>query len=345
MSGFVIKKAERHQARLRLGLCGPSGSGKTYSALKLAKGLVDGTEGKIGLIDTERKSASLYADVADFDVIDLAPPYSPERYRDALHAMEKHVGPDGVVIIDQISHAWAGEGGLLEYVDTLKSQSRNSFSPWQKATPEQNRFVDALLRSPCHVIATMRAKSEWVLEEQIVDGRKKNVPRKIGLAPVQRDGIEYEFTTMLDIETGSNTATASKDRSRVFAGITAKLDESWGVKLREWLHSGATEQPEPSAAEDHEQPAGDPPVDNPPAVDPDAEAHEKAIAEWCAKLETSATLGALKTDYDAAKTACGWASDLQAQAIVKAKNKRARELVAKGRAPTSAPAPTQQEAA
>jgi hypothetical protein len=143
------------------------------------------------------------------------------------------------IVIDQISHAWAGEGGLLEYVDTLKAQSRNSFSPWQKATPEQNRLVDTMLRSPCHIIATMRAKSEWVLEEQIVDGRKKNVPRKIGMAPVQRDGIEYEFTTMLDLENGSNTATASKDRSSLFAGITTKLDEEWGAKLRAWLTSGA----------------------------------------------------------------------------------------------------------
>jgi ABC-type polar amino acid transport system ATPase subunit len=93
MTGIVIRKAERHQARLRLGLCGPSGSGKTYSALRLAKGLVAGTDGKIGLIDTERKSASLYAHLADFDVIELAPPYSPERYREAIHAMERHVGP------------------------------------------------------------------------------------------------------------------------------------------------------------------------------------------------------------------------------------------------------------
>jgi energy-coupling factor transporter ATP-binding protein EcfA2 len=266
MTGIVIRKAERHQARLRLGLCGPSGSGKTYSALRLAKGLVAGTDGKIGLIDTERKSASLYAHLADFDVIELAPPYSPERYREAIHAMERHVGPNGVVIIDQISHAWAGEGGLLEYVDTLKAQARNAMSPWQKATPEQNRLVDTMLRSPCHIIATMRAKSEWVLEEQIVDGRKKNVPRKIGMAPVQRDGIEYEFTTMLDLENGSNTATASKDRSSLFAGVTTKLDEEWGEKLHAWLNAGA---PDVEPVEPKEQPsaptqaAGE--QENPPA--------------------------------------------------------------------------------
>lgn len=323
MNGFTIKKAERHQTRLRLGLCGPSGSGKTYSAIRLAKGLTAGTSGRIGLIDTERKSASLYAHLADFDVIELEPPYSPERYREAIHALERHVGFDGVVIIDQISHAWAGEGGLLEYVDTLKSQSRNSFSPWQKATPEQNRLVDTMLRSPCHIIATMRAKSEWVLEEQIIDGRKKNVPRKIGMAPVQRDGIEYEFTTMLDLENGSNTATASKDRSSLFSGMTMKLDEEWGAKLRTWLTSGAAAVQEPAPTERPAEPA---------APAPDSEevaAHEKAAADWCAAVETADSLDALKEAYEKAKVDMEpWATELQAQLLVKAKNKRARELVA-----------------
>jgi energy-coupling factor transporter ATP-binding protein EcfA2 len=323
MTGIVIRKAERHQARLRLGLCGPSGSGKTYSALRLAKGLVAGTEGKIGLIDTERKSASLYAHLADFDVVELEPPYSPERYREAIHALERHVGPDGVIVIDQISHAWAGEGGLLEYVDTLKAQSRNSFSPWQKATPEQNRLVDTMLRSPCHVIATMRAKSEWVLEEQIVDGRKRNVPRKIGMAPVQRDGIEYEFTTMLDLENGSNTATASKDRSSLFAGITTKLDEEWGAKLRAWLTSGAAPEPQPEQPAAGGEPTGAP-------ADPEADAIEKQVADWCAALESAETLDKLKEQYGLAKVALeGKASALQTEAVVKAKNKRARQLVGK----------------
>lgn len=330
MTGFTIKKAERHQARLRLGLCGPSGSGKTYSAIRLAKGLTAGTEGRIGLIDTERKSASLYAHLADFDVIELEPPYSPERYREAIHALERHVGPEGVIIIDQISHAWAGEGGLLEYVDTLKSQSRNSFSPWQKATPEQNRLVDTMLRSPCHIIATMRAKSEWVLEEQIIDGRKKNVPRKIGMAPVQRDGIEYEFTTMLDLENGSNTATASKDRSSLFAGITTKLDEEWGAKLRAWLTSGAPAMIEVAPTGDA-APAPEQPGEQTP-TDADAEAHEKQVADWCASLEGCTTLDDLKAQYEKAKAAVEpFATDLQAQLVVKAKNKRARELVAAGK--------------
>lgn len=243
---FIIKKAERRQARLRLGLCGPSGSGKSYSALRVAKGLTEGRGERIAAIDTERDSLSLYADhpelQVEFDVIAMTPPYSPERYQEALHVLEEQ--GYSVIIIDQISHAWAGEGGLLEYVDTLKRGQANQFSAWAKATPQQNRFVDAMLRSPAHLIATMRVKTEWVIEEHIQNGQKRNVPRKIGMAPIQRDGIEHEFTTVLDLDI-TNQAVASKDRTGLFTGHQMKLDEEWGKRLRAWLESGAEPLPEP----------------------------------------------------------------------------------------------------
>lgn len=252
MTAFRIQRAQRHQSRLRLALCGPSGSGKTMGALRVAKGLAQALidsgqingplEGKVGVIDTERGSAALYSDVVPFDVLELTPPYSPERYREAIDALEKHGCQ--VIIIDQISHAWAGEGGLLEYVDTLKAQSRNAMSPWMKATPEQQRFVERLLASPAHLIVTMRAKSEWVMQEVIEDGRKKTKPQKIGMQPVQRDGIEYEFTTMLDIDLDGHTATASKDRSRLFMDRQTKLDENVGSQLARWLISGAPMAPD-----------------------------------------------------------------------------------------------------
>jgi hypothetical protein len=210
-------------------------------------GVLQQIEGAIGCIDTERKSMSLYADVVPFEVIEMEPPYSPERYREAIEALERY--GCAILILDQISHAWAGPGGLLEYVDTLKAQQRNAMSAWQKATPEQNRFVDRMLRSDAHLIATMRSKAEWVIEEQIVDGRKKQVPRKIGLSPVQREGIEYEFTAMLDLDVDGNTATASKDRTRLFVGQTFKIDEEWGRKLARWLGSAEATQPSDDAGD------------------------------------------------------------------------------------------------
>lgn len=245
MAGFTLRKAERRKAKVRIALTGPSGSGKTMGALRLAKGMVEAlglpVEGSIGLIDSERGSAELYANVVPFTVVDLTPPYSPPRYMEALALLEQHKFP--IIIIDQISHAWAGEGGLLERVDSWKAGAKNAMSAWTQATPEQQRFVDALLNSPAHIIATMRSKTEWVIEEEIDrNGRKRQVPKKIGMAPVQRDGIEYEFTCVLDIEKDGHSATASKDRTGLFDEKRMQLTEKAGHQLVEWMNSGGPER-------------------------------------------------------------------------------------------------------
>ena len=103
----MFKKAERKRAKLRLALSGPSGSGKTYGALQIAKGL----GGKIAVLDTERGSASLYSDTVDFDVVELGPPYEPERFIEVMDAAAK-AGYE-VLIIDSITHEWKGAGGIL----------------------------------------------------------------------------------------------------------------------------------------------------------------------------------------------------------------------------------------
>lgn len=251
---FTFTRARRAQARLRLAIVAVSGGGKTMGSLRVAKGLVEGLldmgvieggiEGKIAMIDSERKSASLYSDVVPFDTLELEPPYSVDRYQQAVEAAER--AGYVVCIIDQISHAWAGPGGQLEYVDALKAQSRNAMSPWAKVTPMQQEFYDRILRTPMHIIATMRAKSEWVIDEIMVDGRVKKVPRKIGLSPVQREGIEYEFTSCLDVDLEAHMATASKDRTRLFMGRQMLLDEVCGRKLAQWLQTGEVAKAEAS---------------------------------------------------------------------------------------------------
>lgn len=242
---FEVKKATRKQARARIALCGPSGSGKTMSALRLAQGLVAGqfdalnevviSYSDIGVIDTERKSASLYSDVVPFVTIEMEPPYSPERYRQAIEALEKHGCQ--VIIIDQISHEWSGLGGVLEKVDALQLSGKNKMQAWAKMTPEHQSFIDALLRSNAHIIATMRTKTDWHIDEQT---RK---PTKMGTTPVQREGTDYEFTAVLNIDIG-HSAYADKDRTGVFADIHGKLDESWGRKLAAWLNQGEAYAPE-----------------------------------------------------------------------------------------------------
>ena len=226
----MFKKAERKQAKLRLALSGPSGSGKTTGALLIAKGL----GGKIAVLDTERGSASLYADLVDFDTVELGPPYTPERYIEVIREAEK-AGYD-TLILDSITHEWNGEGGILQIVDTV-ARTRlkgNSYMAWNEGTPRHQKFIDAMLASPLHIIATMRSKSVYVETEK---GNGKKTYEKQGTAPQQRDGLEYEFTAVLDLSIDGNLATASKDRTRLFRDPLV-ISEDTGHKLLEWLNSG-----------------------------------------------------------------------------------------------------------
>lgn len=231
----MIRKAERRHAKLRLALVGPTGSGKTYSALQLAFGL----GGKVGLIDTENGSGDLYADVGDYDIIQLEAPYTVQKYRDAIREFED--SGYGAIIIDSLSHAWVGEGGLLDKQGRIAAKGGNSYTAWREVTPDHNRFVEQILRSPAHIIATMRVKTEYVLE---TNDKGKQVPRKVGLAPVQRDGLEYEFTVVLDIE-ASHVATAGKDRTRLFDGWADRISPETGKKLLAWLNMGTEPEPPP----------------------------------------------------------------------------------------------------
>jgi hypothetical protein len=231
---FIIKKANRKNAKLRLALTGVSNSGKTTGALKIAKGL----GGKIVVIDTENKSADLYSDITDFDTLVLQAPYSPERYIQAIKQCEE--AGYNIIIIDSLSHGWAGEGGVLEIQDniTAASKSKNSYTAWREVTPVQNKLVDTILQSDCHIIATMRSKTAYELVD--INGRK--TPIKMGLAPIQREGIDYEFTIVLDLDAKSHLYTASKDRTRLFEGKHETISEETGIKLNEWLNNGKTSE-------------------------------------------------------------------------------------------------------
>ena len=153
-----IRKAERRKAKLRLGITGPAGSGKTYGALQIAFGL----GGKIVLIDTENGSGDLYAGLGDYDVCTLEAPYSVQKYLEAINLCEK--SGYNVIIIDSLSHAWAGAGGLLDMQGHL-ADNMNSFSAWRKVTPLHNKLIDAMLSSKCHIIATMRSKTDYIQTE------------------------------------------------------------------------------------------------------------------------------------------------------------------------------------
>jgi hypothetical protein len=242
---FQFKKATKQQARLRLALIGSSGSGKTYSALNIGQHLGQ----SIAVIDTERGSASKYAGLFAFDVLELDT-FSPLTYVEAIHAAEK--GGYEVLVIDSLSHAWMGKEGALEQVDKAakRSTSNNSYTAWRDVTPMHNALIDAMLGSPCHIIVTMRAKTEYVMEE---NERGKKVPKKVGMAPVQRDGMEYEFDVVADMNQ-ENDLVVSKSRCPAMTGqIISKPGKQVADLLNAWLSDGApvtvtepTAQPEPA---------------------------------------------------------------------------------------------------
>jgi DNA polymerase III delta prime subunit len=224
-----FEKAMRKKAKLRLALTGPSGAGKTYSALVIAKSM----GGSVAFIDTEKGSASLYSNDFDFDVLELEPPFTPERFIQAIETAE-NAGYDSV-IIDSMSHEWNGVGGCLEELDVISKAKfkGNSHAAWSEITPRHRKFLDAILRTRMHVIATMRSKTETAQME----GSKK--VQKLGLKAEQRDGVEYEFTTVLDINHETHVAIASKDRTGLFSsGDYTVLDASVGERLVAWLNEG-----------------------------------------------------------------------------------------------------------
>lgn len=231
----MFQKAVRKQAKLKIAVTGPSGSGKTYSALLMAKAMGK----KIAVVDTENKSASLYAgkdNLPEFDSCDLEPPYTTDKYIAAIKAAVD-AGYD-VLIIDSISHQWAGEGGVLQKKERLDSQpGSNSYTNWGKLTPEQERFKSAILHADIHLIVTMRSKQDHAL---VIDNQSgKTKVQKLGLAPIQRDGMEYEFTSVFDIAM-NHDASVSKDRTSLFpVDQPFRISEATGKAFMSWLSLAA----------------------------------------------------------------------------------------------------------
>jgi len=236
MSGF--KKATRSQVYLKLAITGPTGSGKTYSALRLATGLLEGTGKRIAGIDTENESMSLYSEQFDFDVLPISPPFDHEKFSDAvLLALKEDYG---AVIIDSSSHFWEG---ILEYKARLDSRpGSNSYTNWNEAGKKFSTIITAVLQSKIHVICCMRSKMDYVME---TNERGKQQPKKVGLAPMMRDGIEYEFTSVFDVAL-NHECICTKDRTSMFTDKIFQITEGTGTQIRDWL---ATATPKTQAVD------------------------------------------------------------------------------------------------
>jgi len=222
-----LQKASRKKASIKMSLQGPSGSGKTYSALLLSYGLTNDWS-KIAVIDSENHSSELYSHLGSYNVLQLSAPYTPEKYIQAIEAC----GQAGmqVIIIDSISHEWEY---ILEAHALLPGN--NSFANWQKIGLRHKQFIQAILSSKAHIIATTRTKQDYVLNYQ----NGKMVPEKVGLKAIQREGLDYEFTLVFDLNM-KNSAAASKDRTGLFFGKPEhKLSIETGRSIYNWCNAGA----------------------------------------------------------------------------------------------------------
>ena len=259
---MAFKKATKKDSKLRLALAGPSGSGKTYTALSIATAM---KAGKIAVIDSESGSASKFSDLFEFDVEDEIEDYSPRVLAEKLAEAEQ--AGYGVLIIDSLSAEFEGPGGLLDMVDkqAARSQSNNSFQAWGTVTPLHRRLMKRIIGSKMHIIATMRVKTEWVIEQD--QRTKKMQPRKVGLAPIQKGGTEYEFDIVGNIDPDHNLIIDITRCPALDGEVYPKAGAEVAAILMEWLTEKPTAADDPPAETPSE---GDPPPSE-PAPEPEGE--------------------------------------------------------------------------
>ena len=228
---MAFVKAKREKIWIKALIGGPSGGGKTYSSLRLAKGIANKMNTKIAAIDTENGRIRYYANEFEFDDMRLDSPYSPDKY---CQAIDEAVNSGyGVLIIDSMSHEW-------DYcLDVHSKMPGNSYTNWSKITPMHDKFWEKILQSQIHIIATVRGKDEYVMEER----NGKSVPKKVGLGYKQRDGVEYNYTVSFNVDQQSHVAESTKDNTHLFEGRFEILTEKDGEKLFDWANSGEVAEP------------------------------------------------------------------------------------------------------
>lgn len=269
---FQFRKAVRAESPLLIGIAGGTGAGKTYSALRLAKGM----GGKVAMIDTERGRGLHYADEFDYQYLELEPPFSPERYLEAMQAAE-NAGAD-IIIVDSMSHCWEGIGGLQEQAHAIAKQmaekwggspERHTFPSWAQPKAENQKMVNWMLAAKANIILCFRAKEKSTIVKTEKDGRTRTEVVNVGWQPITEKSLPYEMTVlaMLTAENPGHPEFNFKALSHNFAGIFtgAKLDEETGQRIAAWA-KGSAEAPDTTELEK--------------AAEEAANGGEQALKEW-----------------------------------------------------------------
>lgn len=231
-----IRPAIREGAKVVIGVCGRSGSGKTLTALKIARGIV-ANAGEIGFLDTENKRGSLYAHELDapFLIGDLYPPFSPQRYAEAIKEFQQ--AGVKVLVIDSISHEWEGEGGCIDIAENTSSKIAN----WKKAKAEHKKFMNALLQADMHIIACVRAREQ-------VDFSNPSSPKSLGVQPISEKNFMFEMTASVMMGNEGrqvNHIKVPKDLKPVFvAEQDGYMGFDVGHGIAKWIGSGVQVLPE-----------------------------------------------------------------------------------------------------
>ncbi len=241
-----FQKAKKEQIWAKILLNAPSGGGKTYSALRLATGIAKKCGSRIAAVDTENGRIKYYADEFDFDDMQLSEPYSPEKYISAIDEAVK--AGYKVIVVDSLSHEW---NFCLDLINNMPGT--NSYTKWKTVTPRHDAFKEKILQSPIYIIATVRGKDEYVLE----DTNGKKVPKKVGLGYSQRDGLEFDYTVTLNLDQNTQRFNATKDNTHLFEDRYDVLTEADGEAIYEWANSGDAPAPKPAKKE---EPIGTPAV-------------------------------------------------------------------------------------
>lgn len=232
---FKIQKAVRENVAVKVALMSPSGGGKTYSSLRLATGMADemekitGERPRILMGNTEGARGRYYANEFEYDIVDIDPPYNPEKFVQFIQFAER----EGyrILILDSASHEWEGKGGCLD----LHTQAGGRYQDWAKVTPRHDQFIEAMSKSPMHIISTMRGKDKYEMEK---DDSGKTTVSKLGLGAKQREGFEYEFTCTFLIDQRTSLATYQKDNTHIFENDAAVvLTEEHGRRIIRWANS------------------------------------------------------------------------------------------------------------
>jgi hypothetical protein len=237
---FEFKEAKFSDVRMKLALAGKSGAGKTLGALKIAKGLI-GDMSKVAVAQTEAGRAQCYLkQYPGFKVLELKPPFSPEMFVKVIESAE--AGGFKCLILDSASDEWAGLGGTLDIHSNVAETTKNGFTAWKKVSPQHEAFMNKVLQAQIHIIATIKKKTDYIMEEVTNrHGNKVQQPKRVGVKDIAREDTEYRWITQLDIDQDGNLAKATKDNTGLFQGKPPfQITEQTGAAIRAWCLNSET---------------------------------------------------------------------------------------------------------